>query len=187
MSGYQTDTMKNLAYIYRLEIFNHYLRQDMRFYDHPDHTTGALASNLSTQPTYLQELMGFNIAIIVISIVNVVSSTILSIAVVWKLGLVVFAGAMVPIVFCGYLRTRLEFSLDAGIESLFAQSAALASEAVSAIRTVASLAIERTILEAYSRKLKGIERRSIKSYIWTMFSLSLTQCLPFLSMALSFW
>lgn len=182
-----TNLSKSVVYVYRLEMFNNYLRQDMTFYDQPEHTTGALASRLSTEPTHLQELLSFNIGIILIAIVNVVSSSVLSIAVGWKFGLVVLAAAMIPMILCGYLRIRLEFLLDAYTHSRFAESAALASEAVSAIRTVASLAIERTVLNRYIQKLDGIERRSIKSLVWTMFWLSLTQSLSMLSMALSFW
>lgn len=159
----------------------------MAFYDQSEHTTGALASRLSTEPTYLQELMGINIGTLLIAFINVVSSSTLSIAVGWKLGLVVLAGAMIPIVFCGYLRVRLEFLLDDCVLDRFADSAALASEAVSAIRTVASLAMEETVLHRYSEKLNGIEQRSLKFLVWTMFWLSLSQCLSLLSEALSFW
>jgi ATP-binding cassette subfamily B (MDR/TAP) protein 1 len=168
-------------------MFKDYLRQDMAFYDQPQHTTGSLVSDLAAKPTSLQELLGFNVGIIIIAMVNIISSSILSIAVGWKLGLTVVAAAMIPMVFCGYLRIRLEFRLDDATTSRFSESAALAGEAVSAIRTVASLAIERVILHKYTDKLAGIERRSIKSLTWTTFWLALTQSLSLLSMALSFW
>lgn len=170
-----------------MEMFRSYLRQDMTFYDQPGHTTGSLVSHLSTKPTSLQELLGFNVGIIIVALVNIISSSTLALAIGWKLALVVLAALIIPIVFCGYLRIRLESMLDEGISNRFSQSAALAGEAVSAIRTVASLAIERTILARYTSELAGIERRSTKSFIWTTFWLSLTQSLSLLSMALSFW
>jgi ATP-binding cassette subfamily B (MDR/TAP) protein 1 len=159
----------------------------MTFYDQPSHTTGSLVSHLSTKPTSLQELLGFNIGIIIIAFVNILSSSILSVAVGWKLGLVVLAGAMIPITFCGYLRIRLETQLEKSNGDRFAESAALAGEAISAIRTVASLAIEPVILERYTGILRGIERRSIRGLVWTTAWLALTQSLSLLSMALSFW
>ena len=174
-------------YTYRLEMFRNYIRQDMTFYDQPQHTTGSLVSELAAKPTSLQELLGFNIGIVIIALVNIIASSILSIAVGWKLGLAVLAGAMIPMVFCGYLRIRLEFRLEDATSHRFSESAALAGEAMSAIRTVASLAIERVILEKYTAKLAGIERKFIKSLTWTMFWLALTQSLSLLSMALSFW
>ncbi|KAL2818011.1 ATP-binding cassette multidrug transport protein [Aspergillus granulosus] len=176
-----------VVYAYRMEMFRSYITQDMTFYDQPAHTTGSLVSHLSNKPTSLQELLGFNIGIIIIAFVNIISSSILSIAVGWKLGLVVLAGAMIPITFCGYLRIRLEFKLEEDTGNLFAESAALAGEAISAIRTVASLAIEPVILERYTGILAGIERRSVKGLVWTTAWLALTQSLSLLSMALSFW
>jgi ATP-binding cassette subfamily B (MDR/TAP) protein 1 len=168
-------------------MFRSYITQDMTFYDQPSHTTGSLVSHLSTKPTSLQELLGFNIGIILMAFVNIFSSSILSIAVGWKLGLVVLAGAMIPITFCGYLRIRLEMQLEQSNGDRFAESAALAGEAISAIRTVASLAIEPVILERYTGILSGIARRSIRGLVWTTASLALTQSLSLLSMALSFW
>ncbi|KOC12106.1 ATP-binding cassette multidrug transport protein [Aspergillus flavus AF70] len=186
--GWVTNVIAHcVVYTYRLEMFRDYIRQDMTFYDQPQHTTGSLVSDLATKPNSLQELLSFNVGIIIVALVNITASSILSIAVGWKLGLAVLAGAMIPMVFCGYLRIRLEFRLDDATSHRFSESAALAGEAMSAIRTVASLAIERVILEKYTTKLAGIERKSIKSLTWTMFWLALTQSLSLLSMALSFW
>ncbi|KAL3441309.1 ATP-binding cassette multidrug transport protein [Aspergillus insuetus] len=176
-----------VVYAYRMQMLRSYITQDMTFYDQPSHTTGSLVSHLSTKPTSLQELLGFNIGIIIIAVVNILSSSILSIAVGWKLGLVVLAGAMIPITFCGYLRIRLETQLEQSNGDRFAESAALAGEAISAIRTVASLAIEPVILARYTGILRGIERRSIRGLVWTTAWLALTQSLSLLSMALSFW
>jgi ATP-binding cassette subfamily B (MDR/TAP) protein 1 len=122
-----------------------------------------------------------------INIVNILSSSILALVVGWKLGLAVVFGALVPIVFCGYLRIRLEFKLEEDTGKRFASSAALASEAVSSIRTVSSLALERHFLERYRVKLQGVAIRSMKALIWTMFWYSLTQSISFLAMALGFW
>ncbi|KAL3461207.1 ATP-binding cassette multidrug transport protein [Aspergillus heterothallicus] len=176
-----------VVYAYRMEMFQNYITQDMTFYDQPTHTTGSLVSHLSNKPTSLQELLGFNIGVIIVALVNIISSSTLSIAVGWKLGLVVLAGAMIPITFCGYLRIRLEFKLEESNSDLFAESAALAGEAISAIRTVASLAIEPVVLERYTGILAGIERRSIQGLVWTTAWLALTQSFSLLSMALSFW
>ena len=77
---------------YRREIFDLILKQDMAFFDNEANASGALASNLSTYPTNLLELMGFNLMLIFINVVNVLSSSTLAIVVGWKLGLVVVFG-----------------------------------------------------------------------------------------------
>lgn len=178
---------QNVSRKYRREILDLILKQDMAFFDDQANASGALASNLSIYPTNLLELMGFNLMLIFINVVNVVSSSILAIAVGWKLGLVVVFGALPPIVFSGYLRIRLEFKLEEDTGKRFASSAALASEAVSAIRTVSSLALERHIVSRYEDRLRGVAQRGIKALTWTMFWYSLTQSVSFLAMALGFW
>jgi ATP-binding cassette subfamily B (MDR/TAP) protein 1 len=172
---------------YRREIFDLILKQDMAFFDDQSNASGALVSNLSGYPDNLRELMGFNLMLICINIVNVVSSSILAIAVGWKLGLVVVFGALPPIVLAGYLRIRLEFKLEELTGKRFASSAALASEAVSAIRTVSSLALERHILARYGDRLRHVARDGIRALVWTMFWYALSQSISFLAMALGFW
>ena len=172
---------------YRLDIFNNVLRQEMAFFDDPDNTTGALVSRLSTEPTALQDLLSSNIALILTIVVNLISSCVLALAYGWKLGLVLTFGALPPLVASGYVRIRLEFKLDADTASRFANSAGIASEAVLAIRTVASLALEHEILARYEESLQSIARTAVRSLVSTMFWYSLSQSISFLAMALGFW
>ncbi|KZM28755.1 ATPase [Ascochyta rabiei] len=76
-----------------------------------------------------------------------------------------------PLVFAGDIRIRLEFKLEEETGERFARSAALAAEAVSAIRTLSSLALEK-IYESFSSM---------------MFWYFLSQSVSFLAMALGFW
>jgi ATP-binding cassette subfamily B (MDR/TAP) protein 1 len=172
---------------YRLEIFNNVLRQEMTFFDDPDNGTGALVSRLSTEPTALQELLSSNIALMLTISVNLVSSCVLALAYGWKLGLVLTFGALPPLVASGWVRIHLEFKLDDDTASRFANSAGIAAEAVSAIRTVASLAMEKQILANYEDSLRSIAKTSVKSLVRTMFWYALSQSISFLSMALGFW
>lgn len=87
----------------------------------------------------------------------------------------------------GYVRIRLEFKLEEETGKRFASSAALAAEAVSAIRTVSSLALEKYILNQYEERLSGVALKSTKALTWTMFWYSLSQSVSFLAMALGFW
>ena len=172
---------------YRIDIFNSILRQHISFFDSPENTTGALVSRLSTEPTALQDLLSSNIALILTIMVNLVSSCILAIATGWKLGLTLTFGALPPLVGAGYVRIRLEDKLDNDTSARFADSAGIASEAVRAIRTVASLAMEHEILDRYEKSLSSIARASAKSLVSTMFWYALSQSVSFLAMGLGFW
>ena len=159
----------------------------MHFFDEEDNATGAIASRLSSYPNNLLELLGFNLMLILVSTVNVISSSILALIVGWKLGLVVVFGALPPLIFCGYLRIRLEVKLEEATSSRFASSASLAAEAVAAIRTVSSLALEKHILHQYQRRLQNVATTSITALFTNMMWYSLTQSISFLAMALGFW
>ena len=152
----------------------------MSFFDKPKNATGGLVSKLSSSPMQIQELV-VSVGVLMTSVVSVFASSILAIATTWKLGLVVVFGGLPVMIGAGYIRIRLEASLD------FADSAAFAGESVSAIRTVASLSLEKSILSRYETRLAAIEQRSIRSLVWSLFWFSITQSVNFLFMALGFW
>ncbi|KAF2635489.1 P-loop containing nucleoside triphosphate hydrolase protein [Massarina eburnea CBS 473.64] len=184
---FSNSVVQHVSRGYRLELFQLILKQDMNFFDKEENASGALASNLSGYPNSLTELLGFNVMLIFINVVSILSSSILAIAVGWKLGLAIVFGAMPLVVSSGYARIRLEFKLEESTGKRFSSSAALVSESVAAIRTVSSLALERHIIDQYQDRLRGVARRSTKALIWTMFWYSLTQSISFLAMALGFW
>lgn len=172
---------------YRYTIFDCVVRQDMTFFDKPGNSPGALVSHLSKEPESLHELLSMNMGVIAIVVVNLLSSCILAIVIGWKLGLVLVLGALPPLVFSGYLRIRLEIKLDDDTSHRFADSTGIASEAIMAIRTISSLAMEQQILGKYENSLSSIAATSVKSLTWTMVWYALSQSISFLAMALGFW
>jgi ATP-binding cassette subfamily B (MDR/TAP) protein 1 len=163
------------------------LRQDLRFFDRPENTVGALVSRIDTQSQAVLELMGFNVALVLQSIISIIASSILALAYAWKLGLVgVFAG-MPPLLIAGYTRVHIETKLNTDIDKRYSTSASIASESVNAIRTVASLAIEQSILEKYTAELDSAVSASTLPLFTMMFWFSLTQSIEFFILALGFW
>lgn len=65
----------------RREVLESFLRQDLRFFDRPENTVGALISRLDSYPQAILELMGFTVAIILMSVINIVASSVLAIVV----------------------------------------------------------------------------------------------------------
>ncbi|KAJ4403514.1 hypothetical protein N0V85_005081 [Neurospora sp. IMI 360204] len=161
-------TAQQMVRFYRYTILDCVVRQDMTFFDKPGNSPGALVSHLSKEPESLHELLSMNMGVIAIVVVNLLSSCILAIVVGWKLGLVLVFGALPPLVFSGYLRIRLEIKLDDDTSDRFADSTGIASEAIMAIRTISSLAMERQILDRYESSLRCIAATSVKSLTWTM-------------------
>lgn len=172
---------------FRKNMLDSMLRQDVQFFDRAENTVGALTGRLDSYTQAILELMGFNISLVLITMVSVTASSILAVVVSWKLGLVgVFAG-IPPLLVAGYARIRLETRMDDGNSKRFSRSASVASEAVTAIRTVSSLAIEHSVLERYTDELDHAIRQSMLPLFHMMFWFSFTQAIEYFILALGFW
>lgn len=172
---------------YREDMFNNIIYQDMEYFDQPENGTGAIVSRLSQAPANLLEFIGLNSALLFIVLVMLVSSAITAIIFGWKLALVAIFAIMVPVVGMGYCRLRMEIKLEEATERLFSDSAATASEAVSAIRTVASLALEQHVIDRYQSQLRNITKRSSKMLLTTNLFFAVAQAVEFAAMALTLW
>ncbi|KAF9874829.1 ABC transporter [Colletotrichum karsti] len=186
--GWSTNIIaQGLNHKLRKQALNDFLRQDLQFFDRAENNTGALASRLESNPQSILELMGFNIGLILISTLNVVACSILAIATTWKLGLVVVLAGMPPLVSSGYIKVRLDAKLDNSTSKRYSASAAIASESVTAIRTVSSLAIEESVLKRYTTELDNAVRASTAPLFIMTIAFGLTQCIEYFFMALGFW
>ncbi len=163
------------------------LRQDLQFFDRTDNSTGALASRIDSNPQSVFELMGFNVGLILISVLNVLACSILGIAYSWKLGLVVVLGGLPPLLTAGWLKIRLDMRLDGSVSKKNSAGASIASEAISAIRTVSSLAIEDRVLGRYTSELDNAVGGTVKPLAGVMVCFALTQAIEYWFLALGFW
>lgn len=162
------------------------LRQDISFFDRAENAAVNLSSRLSTDPNGLQELLGMNMAFILVIVVNLVSCVALALAYGWKLGLVVTS--TLPLIFgSGVVRLRLEMASDEQNAAVFADSSRFASQAVAAMRTVVSFCIQRAVWEEYDRTLETLLRRSYATVSWSTLSYALAESVQFLIMGVAFW
>ncbi|KAM0560096.1 hypothetical protein ACHAPJ_004056 [Fusarium lateritium] len=186
--GLATNTIgQTLTYRYRREMLERVLSFDQDFFDCPENSSGALTAKLSSAPTAVQELLSANFGLMVNVVINLIASSALGIAFGWKLGLSLVVSAILIIVGSGYVRIRLDQKLEALTEKQFASSAGLATEAVTSIRTVSLLTLEKAIMEDYSKSLDFITSKVIRNLIPTLIPYSLSQSADFLVLALGFW
>ena len=71
---------QTLSNKYRRQLLDRFLSQDIQFFDRAENTTGALTSRLDTYPQSVLELMGFNIALIGVAMINVIACSALALA-----------------------------------------------------------------------------------------------------------
>nr|WOF01067.1 leptomycin B resistance protein Pmd1 [Corynespora cassiicola] len=171
----------------RSDMMRSLLRQDLRFFDRPENTVGAMTARLDSNSQAILELMGINISFSIISIISVIACCILSLVVAWKVGVVGIFVGLPPLLLSGWLRIKLELRLNTIINKSFSQSASLASETVMAIRTVSSLGIEEHILQTYTKELDEAIRNCTPQLFRVMFWFSLTQAIEQFVLAMGFW
>ncbi|SPO03153.1 related to ABC transporter [Cephalotrichum gorgonifer] len=186
--GYSTNVVaQQLNHILRKNLFVHVLRQDVQFLDRKENDTGALASRIDSDPQSVFELMGYNIGLVFIAVVQVTASGILAIAHNWNLGLVIVLAGLPPMLTAGWLKVRSDVKLNQHISKRYETSASIASEAIAAMRTVSSLAIEKSVLEKYTAELDEALSGSTMRLFRTMTWFALTQAIEYWFMALGFW
>ncbi len=178
---------QDMTHYYRRSMLSSILQQDIVFFDRPENTTGALTSSLSAKPTQLQELMGINLGLLLICFFNILGSSILALIIGWKLALVVIFAGYPPLFGAGWLRMHFDGAINSASSANFAKSAALAGEAVAAIRTVSSLTVEASILKNFSERNDGVVRTTIPSLMHTTMWFALSQSMEYLILALGFW
>ncbi|RHZ66400.1 hypothetical protein CDV55_102878 [Aspergillus turcosus] len=178
---------QRITHQYRLELFERLIYMDIAFFSRPEHSSGSLASTLSTIPDRLQELLSLNIVILLIMVVSTVASSCLALAYGWKLALVMIFAGLPLLLGSGFVRVRVETALDDENERRFAQASGLASEAVTSLRTIASLTCEAQTLAKYTDIVDGAVRDSIKPLALAAVPYALSQSIEFLIMALGFW
>ena len=177
---------ERLVHRVRDRAFRTILRQDVEFFDRDENTPGALTSFLSTETTHVAGLSGVTLGTLLMCATTLISALIVSISIGWKLSLV--CTTTIPILLgCGFFRVYMLAHFQRRSKAAYASSATFASEAISAIRTVASLTREEDVLNQYKASLAKQQRASLKSVLKSSSLYAASQSLLFLCFALGFW
>ena len=149
-----TQRMRRLA-------FTAMLRQEMGWYDQPENSVGALLSRLSADTGAIQGATGARIGAILHSVFTLFLSVLTSLILEYRLGLV--GCVFVPIVL---IATMFQHKILVGHDHIekhaLQQASKLAVEAISNIRTVASLRKEKYFVDEYERALAHPHSTTVK-------------------------
>ncbi|KAH9238612.1 hypothetical protein K456DRAFT_1746635 [Colletotrichum gloeosporioides 23] len=177
---------ERLVHRVRDRAFRTMLRQDVSFFDKDENTAGALTSFLSTETTHLAGLSGVTLGTLLMVSTTLIAALALAIAIGWKLALV--CTATIPILIgCGFFRFWMLAHFQRRSKTAYSNSASYASEAISAIRTVASLTREKDVIQQYQASLAVQQRASLISILKSSLLFAASQSFMFLAFALGFW
>ncbi|KAF2503341.1 multidrug resistance protein-like protein 1 [Lophium mytilinum] len=165
--------------------FRSILRQDMSFFDTDEVTSGSLSSFLATEPNRLAGISGAILGTLLTATATILGGFAVAASFGWKLALV--SVSTVPFLLaCGYWRFQVIKNFDSRMQSN-SEAAAFACEVASSIRTVASLTLERHLLDLYRQKLKTQTVGNLRFSAYSSFLFALSNSLSMFAMALTFW
>ncbi|KAM3965199.1 ATP-dependent translocase ABCB1-like [Aphomia sociella] len=136
----------------RKQMFEKLLQQEIAYYDDKSNSTGALCARLAGEAAAVQGATGQRIGTVLQAAGTLILAIVLSLYYEWRVGLVAFT--FVPLM-AGivYKEGRMVSAESFGTAKTMEASSKLAVEAVSNMRTVASLGKEKMFLNKYSEQL----------------------------------
>jgi ATP-binding cassette, subfamily B (MDR/TAP), member 1 len=175
---------ERMLYRVRNKAFRTILRQDVSYFD--QHSSSALVTLLSTETTHLAGMSAVTLGSIFGVVTTLIAVVVISLAIGWKLALVCIS-TMPILLGTGFLQYYILARMQIKRAQVFSRSAEYASEAVSAIRTVATLTMETAVCERYKLSIDKESQSSVKSVLASAAFYAASQSLRFLCIALAFW
>ncbi|CAG2179836.1 unnamed protein product, partial [Oppiella nova] len=165
--------------------FDAILRQEIRWFDRQDNSCGALCARLSADAANVQGASGSRMAIICQALSTFLASAILGFVLSWKLSLV--AMLFIPFILVGSAvgASVDNWELKANKQCL-ERSTKVATEALSSIRTVASLHREQHFCTRFQQIVDSNARTARKKTILRALTLAFSLSIVFLSYAAVF-
>ncbi|GAB0489779.1 hypothetical protein MMPV_001004 [Pyropia vietnamensis] len=155
---------ERLTIYLRVTTFRSLLRQEPAFFDEPAHKVGALVSLLEKDVGLVKGLTGDVLATVTSAMGAVVVGLGISFGFCWRSSAVVLA--IFPGVALGhYLENRVLIGNNAASRAWFTRAAAVASEAVADVRTVATLGAQQHFVDAFAAELDAPVRRGRRTAV----------------------
>uniref|UniRef100_A0A1I8NNJ9 ABC-type xenobiotic transporter n=1 Tax=Stomoxys calcitrans TaxID=35570 RepID=A0A1I8NNJ9_STOCA len=166
--------------------FTTLLNQEVGYFDDPKNSVGALCARLAGDCSNVQGATGIRIGIIVQAISTLAVGIIVALFYSWNLTLVTLV--TVPFV-CLSIMLEARFTESFVMEEKAAveKASQVAVEAISNIRTVTSLGLERDIVQRYSEQIDLVNKACVKKIRYRGMIFGLGQSAPLLAYGISLY
>ncbi|APA05673.1 hypothetical protein sscle_01g004430 [Sclerotinia sclerotiorum 1980 UF-70] len=186
--GWSSNTVSfNITATYRQEYFQNVLSKPVSYYDEEENSVGSLTARMASDPTQLQQLLGINMAVVLISMFNIFGSVAMSFYFGWKLTLLTVVTTMPIILAAGFFRLRYETQFEKMNNEVFAESSKFATESIGAFRTVSALTLESEICGRYEKLLRNYTKKAFRKARFSTFIFAMSDSIAILCMAFVLW
>ncbi|KAL3459788.1 ABC transporter type 1, transmembrane domain-containing protein [Aspergillus heterothallicus] len=133
--------------------------KDISFFDLGQNKTSTLTSLLTVETQNLSGISGTTLGTILMSFTTLIASMTIVLAIGWKIALVCLSAVSV-LLSCEFYKVWMIAKFTQRFHEAYKQSSAFASEAVSSVRIIASLANREQIARRYEEQLISQQRKS---------------------------
>ncbi|CAL4889521.1 unnamed protein product [Urochloa decumbens] len=159
---------------------------EVGWFDRAENSSGAICAQLANDASVVRSLVGDRMSLVIQTVSTVLIACIMSLAIAWRLALVMIV-VQPLIIICFYTRRVLLKSMSK--KSIHAQSecSKLAVEVVANLRTVTAFSSQDRILRLFEQAQEGPHKESIRQSWFAGLGLGTSMSLLRCVWALSFW
>ena len=177
---------ENLTYRLRKDVFRAILRQEIAWFDDEANSTGALCARLSHDAASVNGATGSRLPVLAQVFSTLLTGVIMSLCYSWQLGLVI--SCFIPVlIFAVGIQMRVMRGAQGNKKKVLENAAKIAVEALSNIRTVASLHQELNFWMRYHEALESDFRKSRFDAVMRGITFGLSQGLNNFAYAVAFF
>ncbi|KAK5051558.1 hypothetical protein LTR84_003210 [Exophiala bonariae] len=177
---------EKIVYTVRVLSFRSLFEQDIHWHQSEGRTPALLLSYITRDGSALSGLSGSVIGTLFSITINLIAAIVLTHIVAWKIALVCLS--LVPLLLgAGLMELRVLGQFEERHENAYTKSVDIGVEAITSIKTVASLSLEEEILGTYRRSLKGPRKETFKVSLQASLWQAMTYLLGNLVNALAYW
>ncbi|KAF7717878.1 ABC transporter [Penicillium ucsense] len=177
---------EKIVYTVRVLSFRSLFEQDLHWHQSKRRTPAMLLSYITRDGNSLAGLSGSVIGSLFSISVNLVAAIVLTHIIAWKIALVCLS--LVPLLLgAGLMELHVLGKFEERHENAYTRSVDIGTEAISSIKTVASLSLEEETLKTYRRSLKGPRQETLKITVIASFWQAMTYFLGNCVNALAYW
>jgi ABC-type multidrug transport system fused ATPase/permease subunit len=177
---------ENIVYTVRVLSFRSLFEQDLQWHQSEGRTPALLLAYITRDGNALSGLSGSVIGTLFSITVNLIGAIVLTHIIAWKIALVCLS--LVPLLLgAGLMELRVLGQFEEKHETAYTKSVDIGVEAITSIKTIASLSLEAETLKTYRRSLKGPRKETLQVSLHASLWLAITYLLGNLVNALGYW
>ncbi|KAJ5483250.1 hypothetical protein N7530_002496 [Penicillium desertorum] len=177
---------EKLVYKVRVLSFRSLFEQDLQWHQSKGRSPALLLSYITRDGNALAGMSGSVIGTLFSITVNLIAAIILTHIIAWRIALVCLA--LVPLLLgAGLMELMVLGKFEERHENAYTKSVDIGVEAITSIKTVASLSLEENTLQTYRRSLKGPRKETFKVTVQASLWQAMTYFLGNMVNALAYW